>query len=101
MICRPTSLNRFWQRSKTKYSEMINRLNSLPLEQKIGQLFFIGIPGPEIDQVAQDLIDEVTPGGFCLFARNLKDTGQVKSLTGMLDHLSPVTPFLSIDQEGG
>jgi beta-N-acetylhexosaminidase len=80
---------------------MINRLNSLPLEQKIGQLFFIGIPGPEIDQVAQDLIDEVTPGGFCLFARNLKDTGQVKSLTGMLDHLSPVTPFLSIDQEGG
>ncbi len=80
---------------------MIEHLNSLSLEQKIGQLFFIGIAGPEIDQPTRELLDEVSPGGICLFARNIKEISQTRTLLDALRSILPVTPFLSIDQEGG
>ena len=74
---------------------------SLSLEQKIGQLFFIGIAGPEIDAPTRQLLDEVSPGGICLFARNIKETQQTRILLDELRERLPVTPLLSIDQEGG
>lgn len=74
---------------------------SLSLEQKIGQLFFIGIPGPEIDGPTRQLLDEISPGGVCLFARNIKETQQTRNLLDDLRELLPVTPLLSVDQEGG
>ena len=80
---------------------MIEHLNSLSLEQKIGQLFFIGIAGPVIDQPTQDLLNEVSPGGVCLFARNIKELSQTRKLNDDLRSALPVVPFLSIDQEGG
>ncbi len=36
---------------------------SLPLEQRIGQFLFIGLPGAELDEVARSLIEEIRPGG--------------------------------------
>lgn len=80
---------------------MIDSVNSLSLEQKIGQLFFIGIAGVEIDESTQALLDEVSPGGVCLFARNIREAEQTRKLADDLRSLLPVQPFLSIDQEGG
>lgn len=74
--------------------------DSLSLEQKIGQLFFIGIAGPEIDGPTRQLLDEVSPGGVCLFARNIRERHQVRNLLDELSYILP-TPFLSVDQEGG
>src|SRR5258706_846212 len=79
---------------------MIEDLRGLSLEQKIGQLFFIGIAGPEIDAPTRQLLDEVSPGGVCLFARNIKELQQTRTLLDVLRELSP-TPLLSVDQEGG
>src|SRR6266700_1318190 len=76
-------------------------INSLSLRQKIGQLFFIGIPGPTIDAPTAKLLSDISPGGICLFARNIKEAGQTRSLLSDLRELLPVEPFLSIDQEGG
>lgn len=76
-------------------------INSLSVEQKVGQLFFIGIPGPGIDDVTRRLIDEVSPGGVCLFARNINEAEQTRELLDGLRDLLPVEPFLSVDQEGG
>ena len=70
------------------------------LEQKIGQLFFIGIPGPEIDERTEDLLDEVKPGGVCLFARNIKERKQTRDLLDAI-RAKLDRPFLSVDQEGG
>jgi beta-N-acetylhexosaminidase len=75
--------------------------NSLSLEQKIGQFFFIGIPGPELDSATLDLIERVKPGGVCLFARNIKELNQTRSLLDGLYEAIEVPPFLSLDQEGG
>jgi beta-N-acetylhexosaminidase len=80
---------------------MKDDLNSLPLEQKVGQLFFIGIPGPEVDAATRLLLDDISPGGVCLFARNIREAAQTRSLLDKINRSFPVTPFLSIDQEGG
>lgn len=80
---------------------MIEHLSSLSLRQKIGQLLFIGIAGPEIDVATHKLLDEVSPGGVCLFARNIKEAGQTRRLLDEIRSIIPVVPFLSLDQEGG
>ena len=80
---------------------MIEHLSSLSIEQKVGQLFFIGIHGPEIDDATRELLSNISPGGVCLFARNIKETQQTRRLLDEIKQWLPVTPFLSIDQEGG
>src|SRR5688572_23687453 len=80
---------------------MTEYFHQLSIEQKIGQLFFIGIPGPELDEATSMLLAEISPGGICLFARNIRETRQTRDLLDELRRSLPVTPFLSIDQEGG
>lgn len=76
-------------------------INSLSLEQRVGQFFFIGIPGPDLDAPTRELLDAVQPGGVCLFARNIRSREQTRKLLDELrDHLT-VPPFLSVDEEGG
>jgi beta-N-acetylhexosaminidase len=74
---------------------------SLTTEQKIGQLFFIGIAGPELDESTKELLDRVQPGGVCLFARNIKSSEQTRDLLNAIDVYLDIPPFLSVDQEGG
>jgi len=74
---------------------------SYSIEQKIGQLFFIGVPRPEIDGSTEKLLSEVGPGGICLFARNIKTPQQTRSLLDGVRSALPFEPFLSVDQEGG
>lgn len=79
----------------------ISDFPSLPIKRKIGQLFFIGIAGPELDDATQRLLDRIQPGGVCLFARNIREAGQTRRLLDQLRETSVVTPFVSLDQEGG
>lgn len=76
-------------------------IHKLTLEEKIGQLFFIGIPGPELDQSAIELLETVRPGGVCLFARNIKEAEQTRMLLDGLRETLPIDALLSLDQEGG
>lgn len=79
----------------------MEHLSSLSLEQKIGQLFFIGIPGTELDEQTKALLSEMSPGGVCLFARNIRETEQTRTLIDDITKFSQIQPFLSVDQEGG
>jgi beta-N-acetylhexosaminidase len=80
---------------------MIEQLRALPLKERIGQLFFIGISGPEADDATRELLDQINPGGVCLFARNIREAAQTRKLLDDIRNTSKVTPLLSIDQEGG
>jgi beta-N-acetylhexosaminidase len=80
---------------------MLDKLTSLPLDQKIGQLFFIGTAGPELDDTTGQLLDETSPGGVCLFARNIREARQTRDLLDSIRSRLPIVPFLSVDQEGG
>lgn len=80
---------------------MLEQILSLPIEKKIGQLFFIGIPGAELDESSRELLKEISPGGVCLFARNIREAGQTRKLLDEIREILVVEPFLSLDQEGG
>jgi len=80
---------------------MHDSLDSLPLEQKVGQLFFIGLPGTEIDNETRELIQEVNPGGVIIFGRNVAAPQQLRSLLDGVRELMTTNPLFGIDQEGG
>lgn len=76
-------------------------LFSLPLEQQIGQLFYIGLQGKELDDEARALLTEIQPGGVIIFGRNVAGPEQLRWLLDGVRELLPVQPLLGIDQEGG
>jgi beta-N-acetylhexosaminidase len=75
-------------------------LHSLTLEQQVGQFFFIGLPGTELDAEARALIEEVQPGGIIIFGRNVASAEQLRGLLDGVRELLP-NPLIGVDQEGG
>lgn len=69
--------------------------------ERIGGLFFIGLPCAELDSVALNLLRNIRPGGICLFARNIKTPEQVRELTDSIRAELGADTLISIDQEGG
>jgi len=76
-------------------------LLSLPFEQQIGQFFFIGLPGTELDQETRELVEEIKPGGIIIFGRNVESPEQLRALLDGARALLPIEPLCGIDQEGG
>ncbi|MBS2008606.1 MAG: beta-N-acetylhexosaminidase [Cyanobacteria bacterium SZAS TMP-1] len=66
-----------------------------------GEFIIMGVPGYTLDQKTIEIIKEVKPAGFILFARNIKTPEQLRALTDDLRAHSELTPFITIDQEGG
>ncbi|HEY6121453.1 MAG TPA: hypothetical protein VIV66_15950, partial [Pyrinomonadaceae bacterium] len=54
--------------------------SSLSLEQQIGQFFYIGLPGTELDAETKSLLNEIQPGGVIIFGRNVAAPEQLRSL---------------------
>jgi beta-N-acetylhexosaminidase len=73
----------------------------LTIEEKIGQHFFIGLIGNEINVENKQLLKDVLPGGICLFARNIRNAEQTRQFLNEVHEVLSVEPFLSVDQEGG
>ena len=84
-------------------------MNSLTLEQKVGQLF-IAAPEQILDSGATvtGMTDELAEalkiyplGGIILFAHNIQDPDQITALNSALTAQSVVSPFICVDEEGG
>jgi beta-N-acetylhexosaminidase len=80
---------------------MLDSLLSLPLEQQIGQFFYIGLPGTQLDEETRALVEHVRPGGIIIFGRNVASPAQLRKLLDDIRSLLPVEPLCGIDQEGG
>jgi beta-N-acetylhexosaminidase len=78
-----------------------DQLFSLPFEQQVGQCFFIGLPGTEVDSETRELIQEIQPGGIILFGRNIETPEQVRKLLDDSRALVATPLLCGIDQEGG
>lgn len=76
-------------------------LLALPVEKKIGQLFFVGIGASVYDDDLNRFLAEISPGGICLFGRNIKSAEQTRKLISDIRANCAVEPFLSLDEEGG
>ena len=80
---------------------MPEQILSLPIEKKVGQLFFIGLQGTELNESSRVLLKKISPGGVCLFSRNIREAKQTRKLLDDIRGELSVEPFLSLDQEGG
>lgn len=76
-------------------------LLGLSLRQQVGQLLFIGLNGAAVDAETKDLLDEIQPGGVCLFGRNVRRLADARQMLDQIRAVLPITPILSVDQEGG
>ena len=79
----------------------LDSLYSLPLPQQVGQFFYIGLPGTELDAQTRELIEEIKPGGVIIFGRNVAGAQQLRDLLDGVRELLPIEPLVGIDQEGG
>lgn len=80
---------------------MLKDFLNLPIEKKIGQLFFIGIANNAFDEETKNLLIEISPGGVCLFTRNIREASQTRQLSDDIRKCLSIEPFISLDQEGG
>jgi len=74
--------------------------------EHIGQLFIIGLQGPELLKQEADFIVKNDISGVCLFSRNVDNPEQIHKLCTDIHALSQRTPskapmIISIDMEGG
>ena len=79
-----------------------DKINSMTLDEKIGQMIIAGFNGSEYNDDMDRLINEYKVGGVILFARNIEDSNQMIDLTRALQENNNNLPlFISIDEEGG
>jgi beta-N-acetylhexosaminidase len=70
-------------------------------QSQIGQLFFVGFDGTADSPSLRAYLEELRPGGVILFARNIVDAEQVRSLNAFLFERLDPKPMIAVDQEGG
>ena len=78
-------------------------LQSMTLEEKIGQMLMIGIQGTDVDEESLFMLHQYHIGGIILFDRNMKTQEQVKQLNAHLQEQAEekLPLFIAVDEEGG
>lgn len=79
-------------------------IKTMTLEEKIGQMVIVGLDSYNVDENTVDMIQNKKVGGFILFKKNVKDTGQLLNLVNSLKENNSnnnIPLFISIDEEGG
>lgn len=77
------------------------RLSSLSVEEKIGQLLFFGFPGSTFEPRLAGLIERYQPGGLIVFSHNIESAWQIAQLNHQVQSRSRTPVLLAVDQEGG
>ncbi|WP_413409263.1 beta-N-acetylhexosaminidase [Paenibacillus amylolyticus] len=80
------------------------QLNSLTLEEKIGQMILAGVQGTTLDDQAKQMITNQKVGGIIFYANNvstLEGTAKFVKSIKEANQSNPVPIFMSVDQEGG
>jgi beta-N-acetylhexosaminidase len=76
-------------------------LDSMTVEQKVGQLFMFGFYGPQLTEETKELITNKHIGGILLLKYNIENNTQLTNLITQIQSLSDIPLLISIDQEGG
>lgn len=92
--------------SATSFAESsIKSIDKMSLDQKVGQLFFVGFNGKEISPNFKKHLKVLKPGAVIVFGRNIKSLKQIAGLNSDLQQISLATTgvplFIAVDQEGG
>ena len=81
-------------------------LNTLTLEQKIGQMVIASIEVTRMDERTRAFLRDNAVGNVILFGKNCANRGQIAALTGEIQDVvtqasGGLQALISIDQEGG
>ncbi|MBZ0292165.1 MAG: glycoside hydrolase family 3 protein [Anaerolineae bacterium] len=80
-------------------------LDSLTLEQRIGQMFMVTLHGAQITEVGQAFLEQWQPGAVVLFTSNVGTPAAMTRLTNAYQQTmrdqNAVPLLIAIDQEGG
>lgn len=79
----------------------IPNINSLTLEEKVGQMLMFAFRGTEYNEQLETQIKELKVGGVIHFGHNIKDIKQVKKLNLNIQENANIPMFIGIDEEGG
>lgn len=79
-------------------------IKGMTLEEKIGQIMLIGLPGKTLRSTDINFLKHINPGGIILYERNLEDASDIPSLILSIKSIfqnNKLPLFFAIDQEGG
>lgn len=79
-------------------------INELTLEEKIGQLFLIGLEEKNITAETLKMVEEYKIGGFILYKKNYNNYTEMLEIINELKRINQknrIPLFIAIDQEGG
>ena len=82
-----------------KYYEVAqNKLNTLSLEEKIGQIFLV-----RYSEDALNIIEQYQPAGFVFYEKDFKDktTSEVKQMINSIQSKTKIPLLTAVDEEGG
>lgn len=77
------------------------KLESMTLEEKIGQMLIISYRSGEMDDTLKSALVNNKPGGFILFAENFTTYDKTLNLIKSIKETADIPMFMSVDQEGG
>lgn len=87
-----------------KVSPIEERLASMTVEEKIGQLLIVGLEGTTYNNNLDKLIKQHHVGGIIILGRNISTSNQIVGLLNnakMANREYGIPLFLSVDEEGG
>jgi len=89
--------------TKEEVDEIQEKLESMTLEEKIGQLMIVGFEGTQLNENTRSFIEDLKVGGLVFFGRNIETRDQVVSLVEEIKGLNQgdIPLFLAVDEEGG
>jgi beta-N-acetylhexosaminidase len=79
-------------------ADLVKRLS---LDQELGQLLVVQVPGTAAAPDSIQMIQNQSVGGVIFYAYNIQSTAQVQGLTSQLQQSASIPLILSVDQEGG
>lgn len=90
--------------SKEEEDIIRTEINKMALEEKVGQLFIVGVEGDTINGSIRSMMEEYHVGGFIFMGKSINSTNQLLKLINDIkgaNSSNKVPLFLSIDHEGG
>ncbi|ARI75869.1 beta-N-acetylhexosaminidase [Halobacillus mangrovi] len=79
-------------------------VSKMPLEERITQLFYVGVEGTTLTPSEEKMIADGKVGGVIFLGRNIQNSDQFQSLVNGVKKANATNPtplFLGVDEEGG
>lgn len=79
-------------------AEVTRLLAAMTVEQQVGQVMMVSFDGTTFTPEAQQMVRDYHVGGLILFQQNLRESAQVRALTGQLQTAARVPLLVGADQ---